>query len=194
MQVQKDSYSSGPTWGFAILFGLLVAGMRESFEGFVVGALLGALAAQVMQLRDRSSKLEKKLQLLHSTLAKAAQTASPVEPSAPTVEIPKVTPRVPIEPVAMVKVPAPTVGEPVDLPAAPPVTAPPQHRKPPEPTWVDDLISGAVDWLKRGNPVARIGIVILFFGGAFLASTPQRTVCFRSSCGSSRLRWVPLHC
>jgi uncharacterized membrane protein len=38
-----------------------------------------------------------------------------------------------------------------------------------EPDWADRLLAQAVSWLKRGNPLARIGIVILFFGGVFLA-------------------------
>ena len=51
--------------------------------------------------------------------------------------------------------------------AQPRIPAPPP--KPREPSPVDKLIGEFTAWLKRGNPVARIGIVILFFGAVFLA-------------------------
>ena len=40
---------------------------------------------------------------------------------------------------------------------------------PREPSATDRAVAGFMAWLKRGNPLARIGIVILFFGAAFLA-------------------------
>lgn len=47
---------------------------------------------------------------------------------------------------------------------------PPARPAPPrEPSATDRAIAGFMVWLKRGNPLARIGIVILFFGAAFLA-------------------------
>ena len=169
MQAQKDSFSSGSTWGFAILFGVLLAGMQESFGGFVVGALLGALLAQVMQLRDRASKLEQKIQSLQATPTRTEQRAAPTQrPVPPAVE----TAPVPVAssaPVATVATTTP-VSRPIGgQPAVAAERFQPQTPTPPPPTWVDNLVAGSIDWLKRGNPVARIGIVILFFGGAFLA-------------------------
>jgi uncharacterized membrane protein len=38
-----------------------------------------------------------------------------------------------------------------------------------EPDWADRLIASTLAWLKGGNTLARIGIVILFFGAVFLA-------------------------
>ena len=44
---------------------------------------------------------------------------------------------------------------------------PPSVKAPP--SLIDDLAEKALAWLKGGNPLARAGIVILFFGAAFLA-------------------------
>jgi uncharacterized membrane protein len=41
--------------------------------------------------------------------------------------------------------------------------------QPLEPSLLSRGVDEAVAWFKRGNPMARIGIVVLFFGGAFLA-------------------------
>jgi len=38
-----------------------------------------------------------------------------------------------------------------------------------EPEWAERLVAQGIACLKRGNPLARIGVVILFFGGVFLA-------------------------
>src|SRR5690606_8626688 len=66
----------------------------------------------------------------------------------------------------------------IPIPEAAPATAPTEEAPAPStprivvrttPTMVDALISRALAWIKGGNPLARIGIVILFCGGAFLA-------------------------
>jgi uncharacterized membrane protein len=48
-----------------------------------------------------------------------------------------------------------------------PATAPPATPRPP--SAFDNAVAAFMAWLKRGNPIARAGIVILFFGAAFLA-------------------------
>lgn len=40
---------------------------------------------------------------------------------------------------------------------------------PREPSAFDRGVAAGLAWFKRGNPMARIGIIVLFFGGAFLA-------------------------
>ena len=59
---------------------------------------------------------------------------------------------------------AATVASRIEQPL--PARAPPPPR---EPSATDRALAGFIAWLKRGNPLARIGIVILFFGAAFLA-------------------------
>jgi uncharacterized membrane protein len=48
-----------------------------------------------------------------------------------------------------------------------PAAAPPATPRPP--SAFDNAVAAFMAWLKRGNPIARAGIVILFFGAAFLA-------------------------
>ncbi|WP_446513551.1 hypothetical protein, partial [Photobacterium sp. DNB22_13_2] len=58
----------------------------------------------------------------------------------------------------------PAVSQPV--PVAPPVAQP--TLIPHEPDWVERAVGAARDWLLGGNSVVRVGILILFFGVAFL--------------------------
>lgn len=59
------------------------------------------------------------------------------------------------------------------VPATPePVAPPPTWDEPAiatEPSPLSRVVDAALAWFKRGNPMARIGIVVLFFGGVFLA-------------------------
>lgn len=45
----------------------------------------------------------------------------------------------------------------------------PAVTQPAEPNFIQRGFQQGLAWFKRGNPMARIGIVVLFFGGAFLA-------------------------
>ena len=147
MPAQQEPFSNIETWVFAVVGTALLGSMTSGVEGWAISALLGVLSAQVLQLRSRASRLEKKIQALQTALANAAQAVAPVR--GPVVDAAPTMPQL----------------------AVPSVHPQPQSRsrKPPPPNAFDNLISTAIDWLKRGNPVARIGIVILFFGGAFLA-------------------------
>ncbi|WP_257249981.1 DUF2339 domain-containing protein [Burkholderia cepacia] len=52
--------------------------------------------------------------------------------------------------------------------AAPAPSVPPTPPKPREPDFVERAFRAARDWLLGGNTVVRVGIVVLFFGVAFL--------------------------
>ncbi len=171
MQTEKRASSQGATWGLAILFGVVGASLQQSVAGFVIGAALGVLFAQVLHLRSRTETLDQQLRELKQRLAsfKAASAESATTPSvAPTTAAAPVPPPAPAAAAGAPPSPAPKptvrtadlLSQP--LPAAPP--APPRT-----PTAVDRAIAEFMSWLKRGNPLARIGIVILFFGAAFLA-------------------------
>ena len=56
MQTEKRASSQGATWGLAILLGVVGASIQQSVAGFVIGALLGALFAQILYLRTRTEK------------------------------------------------------------------------------------------------------------------------------------------
>lgn len=51
---------------------------------------------------------------------------------------------------------------------APRESVPPVPAAPHEPTWIEKLPGMAWQWLTGGNAVVRVGVVILFFGVAFL--------------------------
>jgi uncharacterized membrane protein len=134
--------------------------VQQSFAGFFIGAALGALIAQILHLRTRTDTLDRQLQELKQRIAdgvvKAAAEERAPTPAATRAAAPAPTPATP-QPVVRTATPAPQP------------TAPARPASPPTPSGVDRAIAGFIAWLKRGNPLARIGIVILFFGAAFLA-------------------------
>lgn len=163
MAAEQEPSSAGVSWGLALILGIVLGGLNESFGGFVTGALLGVLAAQVMNLRTRIRLLNEQLQALHPAAKpgkapEAAQASErdsvPVEAAPRRIEQPAASPQ------------APSRSEPA---AARVTSRPPTPRAPPAPSQFDRLAAQFIAWLKRGNPVARIGIVILFFGAVFLA-------------------------
>lgn len=179
MQPEKQTSSKGSTLGLALLFGIGGASMATSVEGFLVGALLGALMAQVFHLRSRTHSLEEQLRALGQSLKAGPTVEKPIEP----VQRP-----VAAQPETKVPIPEPTeeavareqaaveqarrqaaakqaAAEQARTIAAPP----PRPAVPAAPNAIDQAIASFVTWLKAGNPLARIGIVILFFGAAFLA-------------------------
>jgi uncharacterized membrane protein len=167
MQTEKRPSSQGATWGLAILFGIVGASIQQNVGGFFIGAAIGGLIAQVLHLRSRSDALDKQLHELKQRLA-SFKAAAPEElaPPAPVVTAaPSAAPTPTPAPA-----PKPAVAAAATVAARPeqplPTRAPSTPR---EPSGVDRAIAGFIAWLKRGNPLARIGIVILFFGAAFLA-------------------------
>jgi uncharacterized membrane protein len=169
MQTEKRPSSKGATWGLAILLGIVGASIQESFGGFFIGAALGGLIAQILHLRSRTAALDQELQDLRQRLAgfraaapeeRAPPERAPTPAPAPTSEATPQPPPAPQPAMAPARTVASIVEQP--LPARP-------ARPPSTPTATDRAIAGFIAWLKRGNPLARIGIVILFFGAAFLA-------------------------
>jgi uncharacterized membrane protein len=165
MQTEKRPSSQGATWGLAILFGVVGAAFQQNVGGFFIGAALGGLIAQVLHLRSRSDALDRQLNDLKQRLidfkAAASEERAPPAPSATAAPPPAPAPAPAFKPAAVA---ATTVASRIEQPL--PARAPPMPR---EPSGIERAIAGFIAWLKRGNPLARIGIVILFFGAAFLA-------------------------
>ena len=162
-------------WLSAILViaGVVAASFVDDDGGRVVlGGLLGIALALLYRVRHRMRDMESRLQALEQQVAQSALAA---EPRARPATAPAASPAPPLPQAVM---PATSVAAP-----PPPVSSvppPPQRavqvehvpRPPPppaEPTWADRAYAAAVAWLKRGNPIARAGVVTLFFGGSFLA-------------------------
>ncbi len=172
MQAEKEPSSTGMTWTLAILFAIVIAGIQESVAGFVVGAMLGVLLAQVLHLRALAKIHRNLIDSLRQPLA-APRTEQPAA-AAPAAPRPAEPRRAPIfdkspeaaTPAAPLQTAAPATPAPAATIAPRPTPAP---RKPPEPSFIESRIDDFIRWFKGGNPLARIGIVILFFGAAFLA-------------------------
>lgn len=164
MQGQNQPSSKGMTWAFAILGGIVIAGVDESFAGFLIGIVLGIVFAQMLFLRERSRELQRQLAELRALLsARAAERSTPPPEQSQGVSIASAMPERTAEP-APISTPAPSIPTP-PLPSRDPARRVIKR----EPDMFDRAMAYAVAWLKRGNPLARIGIVVLFFGAAFLA-------------------------
>jgi uncharacterized membrane protein len=175
--MDKQPSSKGMTFGLALLTAVAGAGWSESFEGFVLGGVLGALFAQILFLRGRAQSLAEELrQLRAAQRAAEPTTADPRKPAQALRAAPAQTPQP--APVAAAE---PAEAQPSAARAAPSQTATPTRalesgarpqlppRRPPEPSPIERAFQAGVAWLKRGNPLARLGLVILFIGAAFLA-------------------------
>jgi uncharacterized membrane protein len=173
MHTEKRASSQGATWGLAILFGVVGASIQQSVGGFVIGAAIGALSAQILFLRTRTEALEKQLRELAQRIAglkavadERAERIPTAAPAATPEPAPTPRPAIPASapPAAAQASPAPRpVAAILDQPLPP---LPPEVR---EASAIDKAIAGFMAWLKGGNTLARIGIVILFIGASFLA-------------------------
>ncbi|WP_322077825.1 DUF2339 domain-containing protein [Burkholderia cepacia] len=94
----------------------------------------------------------------------AARADAPASTSAPA---PAPAPA-PVRAAAPVPVPAALHASETPAAPAPAPTVPPTPPKPREPDIVERAFRAARDWLLGGNTVVRVGIVVLFFGVAFL--------------------------
>ncbi|HKQ82257.1 MAG TPA: DUF2339 domain-containing protein [Steroidobacteraceae bacterium] len=168
MAEREKPTSKGLTIGLAI-GGAIVGGSIAEFSGVCFGAVLGALLAQILHLRGRTRALSEQLQALEGRVdrARVATPSEPVEtqppPESDIARAPAVEPAAVAEPSPEPLAPAAAAN------AATPEPVTPRIIVKTTPTFVDSLVERAITWAKGGNPLARIGIVILFFGGAFLA-------------------------
>ena len=156
------------TWALAIggaLLGLVFA--SETFMlGLVIGALVGYLLASVIRLRRRVEELEdaERRRALARPSIVAAAAEAPARTAAPA-------------PAAPGPMPAPAIVRP-PAPAAPSATAPapmpipavaqPVRPSPAEPTPIESALRYLRDWFTTGNVPVKLGVIISFFGIAFL--------------------------
>ncbi|WP_455774130.1 DUF2339 domain-containing protein, partial [Burkholderia stabilis] len=100
-------------------------------------------------------------------MASATQPKPPAQPAVAHASMPASTSApAPAAPTTAARTQdAPAARATANAPATPPRTAPPVPR---EPGIAERAFSAARDWLLGGNTVVRVGIVVLFFGVAFL--------------------------
>src|SRR6188508_2874142 len=152
-------------WVIGAIVGALLGAMLGQVGGFFVGGVLGGLAAWMLfpRRRDRLAEIERRLSALEEALAARAAGTS----LAPT-PVPEPLPELQVQPGAALEREVTLQARPESAPVqvAPPVSqtvsAPPPPREP-EPV-------GPSFWerLFTGNLVVKVGVVVLFFGVAFL--------------------------
>jgi len=148
------------TLGFIIAGALLGAALLHFDAGILIGALFGYLLARLRVQGQRIEALQERLDKARPA-PPAAIPAEPVMPTDMAAAAPAAAAAGPGAP------PAPPELDFDETPAVPPPLPPrsPLLSVPAGPT----LIDRGLEWLRGGNPLARLGIVILFLGGAFLA-------------------------
>ncbi|MBM0104079.1 DUF2339 domain-containing protein [Steroidobacter sp. S1-65] len=178
-QASFQASSKALTVILVFVFGVLGAALESGGEGLLFGAMFGFLFAQVFHLRGRVQSLQEQLQslrLAHDLRDTKAPKApaelertppAPTEAAAPPPPEPAVVKPAPAAPPREDRAASVAAEMPDRSAAIPP--PPPRPAAPPQPTAFDRIAGEFMSWLKRGNPLARIGIVILFFGATFLA-------------------------
>jgi len=152
-------------WVFAIIggvLGLVVTANSSQLLGPVIGVVLGILVAEFVQLRRRVDELEEAArQPRHD--ARTVISPPPIRPPAPSPAPP-----------APAGGQAPTVARAPAWAAAAPVTSPspaqaiPRIPAPPPENRLDVAFRLARQWLTTGNVPVKIGVIVSFFGVAFL--------------------------
>lgn len=161
--------------GFII--GLVIGAAVGDFEGALYGAAFGLLAGYALQLawgkgaEARLQSLEREVKALRAQLqvlqAGVAAPAAPIAAPPPIVQD-----TFGAAGVSETPAPAPTPGAAEQADAAPPLLAPlreaAEARTAPETGSAPRAHPAWLRWLLGGNTVVRVGVVVLFFGVAFL--------------------------
>ena len=141
-------------WFLGAIIGAVLGALVGQISGFFVGALLGGVAGALYERRARFAELERRVAALEKALAAPSMAAAPVPTRAPEPErAAEPEPELPPEFLE----PLPSAPEPAATRLPPP---PPQRPVPSGPNlW--ERFFGA-------NLVATVGVIVLFFGVAFL--------------------------
>ncbi|HEY7189233.1 MAG TPA: DUF2339 domain-containing protein, partial [Vicinamibacterales bacterium] len=153
-----------------VIFGLIGAVIGASvgeWSGLVLGFAIGFLASRLTQLdrahwlvKEQLADLRHRHNALEDELRKLQREAAPATRPA---DISKPTPE-PVRPAVVAPPPLPTIEPAEPAPSIPPAPIPDQPVSPPVPAAPNWLI----EFFTTGNVVAKVGMVIVFFGVAFL--------------------------
>ena len=136
-------------------FGWLIGLVIKSRQAPSAPAAAAAGAAPRETLMVRVQKLERRVAQLEAQLAAPRPSAAPMTEAVETAPLPA-------EPVEAITQP---FEEPVIAPVAEPPPPPPRAPRPPPPPPKPNPF---MEWLAGGNTIARVGLLILFIGFAFL--------------------------
>jgi uncharacterized membrane protein len=187
-------------WMLGAVVGAVVGYMIRSdawIFGVIVGAVLGGVVSRKRERPDdgRSAELERRLDRLDARLAAVEErlqgTVDQPEPTSSMSREPEIAP------------PPPLAPEPIEPLAAraeawtPPsveTSEPPPARPPQEPPSKGLADLAVWRWLAGGNTVVRVGVVILFFGVAFLLKYAHEHWPAGRSAGVSTGSWPGAPC
>jgi uncharacterized membrane protein len=180
-------------WIIGLLIGLIAGGAIGREEGAIFGAALGAIAGLVMSLRKRVGDLEtfrERIDALEGRILELRKQLTDVRSAGrPVADIQRETMRdmAADSPAALPENEMPV--QPVSPPAATGPDATPAGSRPESPDTRDRFagpteparaarpattpakpteLARLWDWLTGGNALVRVGVVVLFFGVAFL--------------------------
>ena len=162
-------------WFVGAVLGAVLAG-QVHWDLWIVGALLGGILGWSLGSRARH-RAEERFRVIDERLKRLEAALQRVEPVAALPENGAHLARARSEhtqPPAMAPLPAAEIPFSAELtvdapaPLAQPADPSPVAAAPPSPSPVEAASPPAWEWLLRGNPMARAGVVILFFGVAFL--------------------------
>lgn len=151
----------------AVLGGLIGSVMLQA-SGLVIGLAIGFLGSTLWHLLDRVAALETKVADLRSRPPATSPIVAPKEPPSTPVAAEPRRPEehVTAEPIAVASAaaPQPTL-EPEPAFSTMPPPQPTQRPPMPDPDW---WLNSIKTWFTTGNVVAKVGVIVLFFGVAFL--------------------------
>jgi len=157
---------------FTIIGGILGLGLGQSPIGGLIGGLLGFLVGRLETTRASLTRAERRLERLERGAVSKSQAKSwpDWEPASYEPERPVVAP-----PSSSATIAADAATPPAETPAEPapaletPVVADTAPKTPPVEVEASRSLSRTVmRFFTQGNVMARVGIIVLFFGVAFL--------------------------
>jgi uncharacterized membrane protein len=149
------------------LLGALLLGLAGGEDFVLWGGLLGAIVGyRLNALARRAAALDERLQALSAAFARLQATLGAA--AAPAAEPPAA------EPPAASATPPRSPGsvsaglEPDPMPPRPRPEAARPPARPPQPSVFEPVVAAVRAYFATGNVVARVGVIVLFFGLAFL--------------------------
>lgn len=175
-------------WFVGLILGAAVGGMLAGGEGALLGAVAGIALVLALRRPAADPKLDERLRALEARVARLAHTLDTLQaqtrPGAATVEQPAGThapdasheaTTAPLTPAEQFARDAMGVPETATAAQATPAAEPPAPRPaepyvvpPPAEDEFDRFFARVRGWLFGGNTVVRVGVIVLFFGVAFL--------------------------
>ncbi|MEO8009271.1 MAG: DUF2339 domain-containing protein, partial [Betaproteobacteria bacterium] len=168
-------------WFIGLLIGMLLGSTFRLGEGTIWGGMLGALVGAMISFlskQSRASAIEPRVAALEfavSELRRNLAQATPMQASAAATSPEPSNAKEGLEPLPEIALTA--RGEPSWIPQGPVEAQTPIESPVPAPTYVEPAFSQAAEpsafdrawaWLTGGNALVRVGVVVLFFGVAFL--------------------------